>query len=221
MADRPELSSVDGPAVDLTLRLLGRSLRWVAPAVVYLAWLGVVLANPGPVAANAVALFPLHQIVGCWVAVAAGNVDDDGHRELCTAAVGSPGRLLVDRAVAAALVVVVVAVVSTLGVALASSPRAGGPADLAAAFAVVLAGGVVGAGVGAVVHRPVLRRVGPTVLAAVAGVLVVLVAPPVTGLLHATDAGDDRAAWMLLGLAAAVGVALVAIGAGLATRLAR
>jgi len=46
-----------------------------------------------------------------------GNVDDDGHRELCAAEAGSPARLLLTRS-ATAFVSVVAAALTTAGAAM-------------------------------------------------------------------------------------------------------
>src|SRR5262245_5524542 len=96
------------PVIGFSLRLLARSARWLAPALVYLFGLILVCANPGPLRANAVALYPLHAVVACWLTVVVGNLDHDGHRELCVAVAGSPARLLLLRVAAAGVLVVAI-----------------------------------------------------------------------------------------------------------------
>lgn len=201
--------AADRYAVGLTLRLLGRTLRWVGPLLLEVAWLAVVLAQPGPVPAAAVGTFPALVLVGCWLAAGAGNVDDDGHRELCTAAVGSAGRLVADRALAAVAVAAVAAVVAALAVAVGGSPRVASPGEGAVALAVCGAGAALGVGLGSLLHRPLVRRPGPAVLGGVAGAVVVVAAPPTTALLRSADRGDVGAAVVLA--AAALGTALVLV----------
>ena len=211
----------DRHAVGLTVRLLGRTLRWVGPALVELVWLAVVLAQPGPVPAAAVGTFPALVLVGCWLAVAAGNVDDDGHRELCTAAVGSPGRLVVDRALAGAVLAAGAALLAAVALCVGAAPRVGGPAEAAAALAVCGAGALAGIGLGSLLHRPLVRRPGPAVVGGVGGAVVVVVAPPTTALLRAADGGSGAAAVGLLVAALAVALLLVAGAGALTERRAR
>ena len=75
--------------IRFTLALVARSGRWVAPAVVYLVWLVLVLANPGPALTNGANMFFGVVVFAAWFAVVTGNVDDDPHRDLCAAVAGS------------------------------------------------------------------------------------------------------------------------------------
>jgi len=207
--------------VRFTIRLLGRSMRWVAPAILWAAWVGVVLANPGPTGSNAVATFPVQAIVLCWLAVTIGNIDDDGHRELCTATVGSPSRLLLVRTAAAGALAVMASALAALALIEFSVPRSLSPGAGAATFALQLAGCVAGVGIGSAVHRPTIRHVGVTLIVALAALLVFLTPPPVTHLLREVDGGSTGAAYLLLGIASLVALALVGSASMLTRRFAR
>ncbi len=204
-----------------TLRLLGRSMRWVAPAILYLVAGALVLANPGPVLANAVVMFPVQGIVLCWLSVVIGNIDDDGHRELCTAIAGSPGRLLIDRSVAAFMLATAAAGVTTVALMMFSAPRLGPVPDLAAVALVELAGGMIGVGIGALLHRPILRHIGATVVAAIAALMLCMATPPTTHLLREINAGHDLAAVALCGAAGLTALVLTGVASRIARPLAR
>ncbi len=66
-------------------------------------------------------MFLLLVALTCWLTVMIGNVDDDGHRELLAAAVGSPARLHRSRAISAYLAANVVGAAGTLACLLATS----------------------------------------------------------------------------------------------------
>lgn len=207
--------------IGFTLRLLGRSFRWVAPAILYALWLLLVLTNGGPLRSNVVAVFPLHEIVLCWLAVAIGNIDDDGHRELCTAIAGSPGRLLVIRSTVALTLAVAVACLSTLVLALFSSPRPSSVSEVAAGFFAVLAGGVIGVGIGSALHRPLVRQIGVTVVVASLAITACIITPPILPLLRGVDGADDAAGFALFGIASVLALVLVGAASRFVGRFAR
>jgi hypothetical protein len=207
--------------IRFTLRVLGRSLRWVAPAMVGALWFLLVLSNPGPVRSNAVAFFPLLAIVGCWLAVLTGNLDDDGHRELCTAIVGSPRRLLIDRAAAAAIVTAVVAAAAAVAAIAFGSPHSFAWPTAVAVLALELAGGAIGVGIGAVLHRPLVRHLGITVLGATGALVSAIATPPVTSRLRLVYNGQNAAAYVLLAAATLAACGLTAIAAQAVGRFAR
>jgi len=207
--------------IAFTLHLLARSMRWVAPAIVFLVACGLVLADPGPLRSSSASLFPVQAVVLCWLTIAIGNVDDDGHRELCTAEAGSPARLLVVRSTSALALAVVLAVVVTVGLAIVTPGPRSSITDLGAVLVVPLAGGVLGIGIGGLLHRPIVRHLGLTVVAALGALVVTITTGPATSLLHDVTAGHVTAAYELLAATAVVGVTLTAIGAGLVGRFAR
>jgi len=207
--------------IRFTIRLLGRSMRWVAPAIVYLLWVGLILANPGPASSNAVAALPVHAMVLCWLSVVIGNIDDTGHRELCTALIGSPSRLLLTRAASAVVVALVASTVAAAALMVFSVPRSVSVGGSAAVFALELAGCIVGVGIGSALHRPMVRHVGLTVVGAVAALLACLAVPPVTHLLREIDAGDTGASYLLLASASVAAAALAGSAALLTRRFAR
>ena len=87
--------------IAFNLRLGVRSMRWLGPALILMVWILASLSDPGPALTNAGNMFLLLVAVSCWLTVTIGNVDDDGHRELLAAAIGSPARLHRSRAISA------------------------------------------------------------------------------------------------------------------------
>jgi hypothetical protein len=204
-----------------TLLLLGRSMRWVAPTIVFLLAWGLVMADPGPLRSSSASLFPVAAVVMCWLTIAIGNVDDEGHRELCTAEAGSPARLLLVRSLSALVPAVVLAVLVTVGLAIVTPSSGGAAADLGAVLVVPLAGGLLGIGIGGLLHRPLVRHLGLTVVGAIGALVLTITTTPATHLLHDVTAGHLAAAYELLAATALLGAALTAAAAGLVGRRTR
>ncbi|ANY06223.1 hypothetical protein [Pseudonocardia sp. HH130630-07] len=150
---------------------VGRSERFVAPAVLYVVFLAILFgggptALPEPWAGSALLLYP----VGAWLAHALAESEDETTRTLTLSAAGGPlavaaGVLLAATAGIAALglVAVVWGVVAAWGTATTGILLDGLLAHLAC--------GITGAAVGSVFARPLFRSQGVALVAA----LVVLV----------------------------------------------
>src|SRR4051794_37635970 len=153
-------------------------MRWVAPTIVFLLAWGLVMADPGPLRSSSASLFPVAAVVMCWLTIAIGNVDDEGHRELCTAEAGSPARLLLVRSLSALVPAVVLAVLVTVGLAIVTPSSGGAAADLGAVLVVPLAGGLLGIGIGGLLHRPLVRHLGLTVVGAIGALVLTITTTP-------------------------------------------
>ena len=196
--------------IRFTLLLVARSGRWVAPSVVYLVWLVLVLANPGPALSNGASMFFGVLVFGAWIAIVAGNVDDDPHRDLCAAVAGSPARLHVRRSAATVVVGAGVAVLTSFATATTGGL---GHRDLletvAGTVAVLVAGALVGNAIGVFLHRPLMGSVAGSLVIAVAAAIAVALLPPVQDVLRDLDHGSLRGVTALLAVAAAVAVLAV------------
>jgi hypothetical protein len=202
-----------------TLQLLARSGRWIPPALVYLVWLVLVLANPGPALSNAAGMFFAVVVLATWLTVSAGNVDDDPHRDLCAAAAGSPARLHVHRALAVLVpTIAIVAVTAVLTASTGSLEHHGRVAVVAASLALLVGAALIGTAIGAFLHRPILRNVAWGFLLAVAAVLAVVFVPPIRHVLRTFDHGGTAGVLLLLPASAAGAAALTWLSATLAAR---
>jgi hypothetical protein len=202
-----------------TVVLLARSGRWVAPTLVYLVWVVLVLANPGPARSNAANLFYAAVVLALWLTVSAGNVDDDAHRDLCAAAQGSVPRLQVTRtlaplAVTCAFVVPVAIVVGVTG----DTGSDGALAVTAESVLLLVSGALLGAAVGSFLHRPMVDRPAWSVFGGSAAVILVAVLPPVQRAIRRFDGGSALAGLALAFGTAVVFVAALLISAALADR---
>lgn len=194
--------------IAFTVRLTLRSMRWLGPVLIALIWTSFTVANPGPALSNASSSFMMFVTVTCWITIAIGNVDDDGHRELLTAAAGSPARLHRGRAVSAYLAANVIALVATVAdVAAATSPTR--PISqlhvVGGCVLLQLAATAIGVGIGTVLHRPVVRQAGAALLVAVAALVGLILLPPVQHVLRQFN--DDRTGGLVV-------LTLVALAAG-------
>jgi hypothetical protein len=204
------------------LRLTVRSMRWLGPVLIALIWTMFTIASPGTALGNASNAFLMLVAVTCWLTVAIGNVDGDGHRELLAAAAGSPARLQRVRAGAAYLAGNAVALVITVvGIALATNPShpVSQPRIIVACVLVQLAATAIGVGIGTLLHRPVVRNGGVTLLASAGALVVLILLPPVQRVLR--ELNDDRTDGLvvLTVVALAAGIAAVAVSGALADRL--
>ena len=197
--------------IAFNLRLAARSMRWLGPALILMIWILLAVSAPGPALANAGNMFVLVVALTCWLTVTIGNVDDDGHRELLAAAVGSPGRLHRSRAISAYLAANAVGAAGTLACLVATTNPTRPIAEIVVVGACVLmqlAATAIGVGIGTLLHRPVLRHVGVTLLVTVAALVGIVLLPPVQYVLRALNNGRTTG---VVALAAAAGV--IAFGA--------
>jgi hypothetical protein len=205
--------------IRFTLALVARSGRWVAPAVVYLVWLVLVLANPGPALTNGANMFFGVVVFAVWFAVVTGNVDDDPHRDLCAAVAGSPARLHARRAIAGIGVTVVVAVVTALATgATGDLGHRGLVSTTGWSVALLVAGALIGSTIGVFLHRPLIDGVAWSVVLAAAASLAVVLLPPVQTVLRHLDHGSTRGVGILLVVAAVVAALAVVASSAVADR---
>lgn len=186
-----------------TLRLLSGTGRWVPPFLLVLVWVLFTLSPPGPSGANHTSIFAGLVIAAVWLTIVIGNLDDDPHRDLLAAAVGSTFDLHLRRAVYAGVLVGAVGLVSAVASTLLGSED---DKNVVESTTVGLALGVgaalIGVGIGTWLHRPILRHRGASTLVAIAAVMATMLFPPLQGALRAVN--DGRAAPALAVLAAAV-----------------
>jgi hypothetical protein len=204
--------------IRFTLTLLARSFRWVPPTLVLVTWIGIVLADGGPPLANLVAAAPALVVFSMWITIAIGGLDDDAHRDLLAAALGSHAALHRRRAAAAATLGAAAGLI-VAGVLAGSARQPGHPAGWVLGAGALLAAAATAAGVavGTSLHPPVVRNRGITVLAATAALVGLLAASPVTRALRAFE--DGTLTPMVRALA--VAVASAALAATVAGALAR
>jgi hypothetical protein len=150
----------------LTVDLL-RSQRFFPPVFLFLIALGVFVGgDPGAALPTygslAMVLYPL----GVWLAVAVDNAEDPVQRGVTvTAAGGGWGKVIAALATVSASGVLILAVVGTAWPAVVSAQRYR-PAEIALGLAAQLACGWAGTAVGMLCARPVLRKVGWSILIA-------------------------------------------------------
>ena len=207
--------------IAFNLRLAVRSMRWVAPSLILLTWIALTVSNPGPTLANAGGMFFVVVAVTCWLTIAIGNVDDDGHRELLAAAAGSPARLHRIRAVAALAASNLLSVLGTVACLVAATPPTRPTSELVgigACLLMQLSGTELGVAIGTLLHRPVMRHAGFTVLLAIAAILGLIPLPPVQSVLRALDHGRTTGVLLLAALSTVVALAATTGAATLAGR---
>ncbi len=189
--------------IGFTARLVLRSARWVAPLLVLLVWGLLIFGNPGTSFSNTTGMYPALVIWSCWMTIATGNVDDDPHRDLLAAAIGSTARLHAIRAATVALASLVLSfAVSGLVVLAGDEPGRSSAFVAVAAFLALGSAALVGIGIGTLLHRPVLRHRGASTLLAVAAVVASVTLPPVQAVFRSLDSGDaTNLGWLVVGAA--------------------
>lgn len=161
--------------------LLLRSQRWLPPVILYAAFLAIGVRSGQPVLDSqgfaAIAVLP---VTAWFVRICATN--EPPAARSCTAAAAGPARAHLAGLLTAALAAVLVGVAGALVVALISDPTstdgrtaiAMGPA-LAAGLLATLVCAALGAGIGAVTTRPVLRGTARSVPVMLVATVVALV----------------------------------------------
>ncbi|MGW2771195.1 ABC transporter [Streptomyces olivaceoviridis] len=204
--------------------LLLRSQRWLPPVILYVVFLGVGVQSGQPVLGSlgytAAGLLP----VAAWLVRICVTAEPPAARA-CVAAARGPARAYLACLLTALLVAVLLGVAATVVVTLISDPASNGHRvhvprlrAAAAGLPATLACALLGAAVGALTSRPVLRSRGRAVPAMLLGALlaVVLTGSPaqaaVSGLVISSQTG--RAPVPLLPLA---GAALLTVAAFAAT----
>jgi hypothetical protein len=207
--------------IAFNLRLAVRSMRWLGPALIMIVWILLTLTGPGPALANAGNSFLMLVGVTCWLTVTIGNVDDDGHRELLAAAIGSPARLHRSRAIAAYLGANAVGSIATVA-GLIATTRPARPTNeivvVGACVLIQLAATAIGVAIGTLLHRPVIRQAGFTFLLAVAALVGVILLPPVQSVLRELNDGRTTGVVALAAIAALIALGAVITAGALADR---
>ncbi|MGW0508275.1 ABC transporter [Streptomyces olivaceoviridis] len=203
--------------------LLLRSQRWLPPVILYVVFLGVGVQSGQPVLGSlgytAAGLLP----VAAWLVRICVTAEPPAARA-CVAAARGPARAHLACLLTALLVAVLLGVAATVVVTLISDPASNGHRvhvprlrAAAAGLPATLACALLGAAVGALTSRPVLRSRGRAVPAMLLGALlaVVLTGSPaqaaVSGLVIGSQTG--RAPVPLLPLAGAALLTLAAFAA--------
>jgi hypothetical protein len=192
-----------------------RSHRYFPPVFLYLLVSGVFDARGdagsalNAYGASALVLYPL----GAWLAVAVGNAEDDTQRHITATAAGGWGKVIAAVAILAAIGLVPLILVSTIWPAITAAHHYGFT-ELVVGFAAQLACGLTGIAVGVLLGRPVLRKIGWSMLAIAAVVVITFQLgriPPVgsmVGLLGNTPPSMAVAAGSVL---ESLGIAIVLI----------
>ncbi|MYW64109.1 ABC transporter [Streptomyces sp. SID8379] len=210
--------------------LLLRSQRWLAPVVLYAASLGIGVQGGQPVLDSlgyaAACLLP----VGAWLVRICVSNEPPAARS-CTAAAAGPRRAHLASLVTGFLATVAVGTVATAVVALISDSastdhrvKLAMPPAAWAGFLAMLGCALVGAAVGAVTSRPVVRSTGIGVASMLLCALLALVAPgsparaAVSALITGSQDGVIRVPLLPLAGAAALAAACATAACRLASR---
>ena len=179
--------------IRFTLRLVGRSSAWVAPTVVYLIWVAVTIGGRAAALSNAPGLFYASVVWATWTTVSTGNLDTDEHRDLCAAVTGSATRLHVERSMSVLVLSLPVSVVAS-AVTVAASVSDSVVRDWLICVLMAMSGSLLGASFGTLLHRPILRHRGLTVLSAALLIIITVVSPTSFWALDYAETGDTAAA---------------------------
>ncbi|MEU1013492.1 ABC transporter [Streptomyces sp. NPDC005890] len=210
--------------------LLLRSQRWLPPVILYVAFLGIGVQSGQPVLDSlgytAAGLLP----VAAWLVRICVTGEPPAARA-CVAAARGPVRAHLACLLTALLVAVLLGVAATVVVTLVSDPASNGHRvriprlrAAAAGLPAALACALLGAAVGALTNRPVLRSTGRAVPAMLLGALlaVVLAGSPaqaaVSGLVTGSQTGRVPVPLLPLAGAALLTAAAFAATARLASR---
>ncbi|MFI6355778.1 ABC transporter [Streptomyces sp. NPDC050743] len=210
--------------------LLVRSQRWLPPVILYAAFLGIGVQSGQPVLDSlgytAAGLLP----VAAWLVRICVTGEPDAARA-CVAAARGPARAHLASLLTALLASVALGVVATAVVTLISDPASNGhrvPVPLlragAAGLPATLTCALLGAAVGALSNRPLLRSTGRAVPAMLLGALlaVVLTGSPaqaaVQGLVKGSRTGRAPVPLLPLAGAALLTAAAFAVAARLTAR---
>ena len=150
--------------IRFTALLLTHSRRWLAPLLFGAVWTSIAMdpRGGGSSVSRAAGMLPCYVIVGCWLSIIIGSIDDDAHRELVNGCRWQSPRLHIIR-VATGLLLVTGGATAISFVGLVLFYHAGGLAP-AATFGLAWSGALIGTAFGAPLHRPLIRH-GATALA--------------------------------------------------------
>lgn len=199
-----------------------RSQRFIVPVFLYIATLGVLFGgDPGPAPggwpASALVLYP----VGAWLAITTANTEEPVARLVTEAAAGGPA--VVARGVlAACLLTDIVLAAASTAIPLVTRGYPYSAAELLGGGLAHLATAAAGTAVGLLCARPVIERVGWSLLVAVTVVVITGVTPwlpPVGTAVTAIAAAP--VSLPAVALDAVIGVLLAVVASMLTTRLRR
>jgi hypothetical protein len=201
--------------IRFTTLLLAHSRRWLAPLLFGLVWTSIAM-NPeggGSSVSRAAGMLPCYVILGCWLSIIIGSIDDDSHRELVTAVVGSRHRLHIIRTTTGLLIVAGAATaISLVGLVLFSHSRGWLPAIITT-FALAWSGVLIGTAFGAPLHRP-LNRHGATAMAISLALLSgFFLLPPMQDVLRRGSADDTSRVAPLFIISTILAIASTALSA--------
>ena len=179
-------------------------MRWVGPILVLLVWVVAAIGAGGSGLELASVFFPAYMIVGTWLTIITGNIDDDAHRDLLAAAAGSASRLHVLRSIAVLMMTGTIAIAIAVVVAVVAQPGRSTLTVLVVAASVSISGLLIGIGIGTLLHRPLLRHRGMSVLLATGGCIVVMLLAPIQSVHRSLNNGDNNnTTWLLFAAALA------------------
>jgi hypothetical protein len=213
--------------IRLVLAIFARRLTWLPPFVTLVALLAITYGIPGSAMSSYAFVAMFISAFSVWVTVLVGSCDDEGHRQMVVAQLGSIRRAHTERAITTTALVAAAAVLCTLAPVVAGSLRMSAEGDpplpsnlviLGSGFAVQFAFGLIGVGVGSFLHRPILQRTAPGALAGIGVGIALPFVPPVLAVLrHLNRNEPDRVVLLLVG-AALFAMATVAAASRLAER---
>lgn len=192
-----------------------RSMRIVAPLSVAVAWVALIMAFPGTAVSAGSAIFMAYLVFGCWMTVVIGNIDDDAHRYVLTAAAGTRARLHVVRAAVALAYALALAGATSILIIADVPPKHHIAQTLVALLAVGAAGSLIGVAIGTFLHRPIIFNIAVTVVIGVLATVCVVALPPMQHVLYHFGKGHIALAAPLLAAAAAASALAVGIAAAL------
>jgi hypothetical protein len=179
--------------IRLPLLLTARRFLWLPPLVIFLIVIAAVYATPGPALAGysvtAIAFLGL----GVWLTVITGSCDDDAHRELLAARIGSTRLAHAGRALASLVLLGILSIWSsvmplaagTVGFQLATNPKVPAPATiLLTGLAVHMAFGMLGVAFGTFLHRPIVTRTAVSILVGIGVTSLIPVTSPLVAALR-------------------------------------
>ncbi len=179
--------------IRFTLRLVGRSSAWLAPTLVSLIWIAVTIGGRSPALSNAPGLFYASVVWSSWMTISTGNLDTDEHRDLLAAASGSATRLHAQRSMSV-LVLSLPACITASAVTVAASVSDNVARDWLVCALMAMSGSLLGTSFGTLLHRPLLRHRGLTVLFSALLIIVAVVSPTSIWVLDYAESGNTAAA---------------------------
>ncbi|WP_418960178.1 hypothetical protein [Streptomyces tritici] len=202
--------------VRYTFALALHSQRYLAPLFLFTGLTAVLtVGGSGPLppayASSAAALF----VASAWLAVALSSLDEPSQRAVLAVSAGRPLRVLLGSLATVLLSCLALSVVGLIFPLWAGSYDPG-PADLALGAVAQLTTALTGVAIGVLCARPVFRRQGYALVAALALVMTALFVPglpPVNRLLRLMSASPDSAALLPGALGLLAGAAVLLAGA--------